>query len=68
MNTELPLYEITIGDDGEPCYRIEIAGCVVMHRQLWQCEVLIQQIAANRGIELPADWLNRELGHRTDQR
>lgn len=62
---ELPLYEVVVGANGQPVYCIEIAGQRVCHQQLWQCEVFIQQIASDRGIELPTDWMRRELGHRT---
>ena len=60
-----PTIEVVVGDDGEPLYRVEALGMRCEHRQAWQAEAMLQQLAVARGVELPADWARSQLGGRS---
>jgi hypothetical protein len=62
---DYPTVSVMSGAFGEKTYCVTYRELTVFHRQQWQCEALLQQRAADSGIELPAEWFRNQLGFRS---
>lgn len=60
-----PTFVIVDGPDGQPEYRVTAWPLFAQHRQLWQAEALLQQLAASKGVVLAPAWYHRPLGFRS---
>lgn len=62
---EYPTIRVLTDGYGERMYCAEYKSLRVFHRQPWQAEALLQQLAVSRGVELPNEWYRNQLGFRS---
>lgn len=62
---DMPTVSVVTDGYGERMYCVEWNGLKTFHRQAWQAEALMQQLAATNNVELPDKWYCNQLGFRS---